>query len=146
LLETKECTINIISEGFIEAANYCSIDAPAGVDEWELSGLTPAETEVVKAPRVKESVFSVEAKLKVSHEWTSPRTGKKSGTLAIVEGVRFWVREDALKGGIIDLEVLRPVSRLGGITYGRTTEVFELPRPRFEEERGKGVIKDGEVN
>jgi hypothetical protein len=28
------------------------------------------------------------------------------------------------------------VSRLGGITYGRTTQAFELPRPDFEKDVG----------
>lgn len=37
---TKEFTVNIISEPFIENANITSIDAPHGVDEWEISGLT----------------------------------------------------------------------------------------------------------
>lgn len=32
--------------------------------------------------------------------------------------------------------MLRPVSRLGGITYGRTTEGLELPRPDFEKDLG----------
>jgi hypothetical protein len=36
--------------------------------------------------------------------------------------------------------VLKPISRLGGITYGRVTEGFELPRPEY-----KDVIKDPEV-
>ena len=33
---------------------------------------------------------------------------------------------------MILLQVLRPVSRLGGITYGRLTELVEIPRPDFE--------------
>ena len=33
-------------------------------------------------------------------------------------------------------QVLRPISRLGGITYGRTTEAFELPRPDFDKDVG----------
>jgi len=32
------------------------------------------------------------------------------------------------------------MSRLGGITFGRTTEAFELPRPNYED-----LIKDPEV-
>ena len=32
--------------------------------------------------------------------------------------------------------MLRPISRLGGITYGRTTEALELPRPDFERDLG----------
>ena len=68
--------------------------------------------------------------------------GKKTGVLAIIEGTRFWVREDAINEArnIIDPGVLRPVARLGGITYGRLTEGFELPRPDFEE-----MKKDGEL-
>jgi hypothetical protein len=37
-------------------------------------------------------------------------------------------------------QVMKPISRLGGITYGRTTQVFELPRPDYDE-----VTKDQEV-
>jgi flavin reductase (DIM6/NTAB) family NADH-FMN oxidoreductase RutF len=38
--QTKEFTVNIISEPFLEAANYTAIDSPPEVDEWALSGLT----------------------------------------------------------------------------------------------------------
>jgi flavin reductase (DIM6/NTAB) family NADH-FMN oxidoreductase RutF len=97
LSETKECVINIISEHYIEAANATSVNAPYGISEWALTGLTPAECEEVKASRVKEAVFSVEAKLVETKEFESRATpGKKTGVLAVVEGVRFWAREDAV--------------------------------------------------
>jgi flavin reductase (DIM6/NTAB) family NADH-FMN oxidoreductase RutF len=41
ILATKEFTVNIISEPFVEAANATSIEAPADIDEWVVSGLTP---------------------------------------------------------------------------------------------------------
>ena len=41
ILETKTFTVNIISEPFVEAANACSVEAPARIDEWLVSGLTP---------------------------------------------------------------------------------------------------------
>ncbi|KAF2261767.1 flavo protein-like protein oxygenase [Lojkania enalia] len=136
LLATKECVLNIISEDFIEAANYTSINTPAGISEWTFSGLTPEKSTVVRPDRVKEAVFSIEAKLVETREWESKVVpGKKTGVLGIVEGVRFWVREDAIdeQGVLIDPKVLKPISRLGGITFGRTTEVFEIPRPVYEE-------------
>lgn len=140
VLETKECVINIISEDFLEAANATSINAPYGASEWDVSGLTPAyDTEKVKCARVKESVFSVEAKLDMVKEYESRKVeGKKSGTIAIFEGVRFWVREDAINEdkNMVDPAVLKPVSRLGGITYARTTEAIELPRPDWEKDMG----------
>jgi flavin reductase (DIM6/NTAB) family NADH-FMN oxidoreductase RutF len=97
LKESEECTINIISEHFVEAANSCSINAPYGESEWAISGLTPAESKTVKASRVKEAVFTVEGKVESLREFESRATkGKKTGVLAIIEGTRFWVREDAI--------------------------------------------------
>lgn len=105
LAESGECTINIISEHFVEAANSCSINAPYGVSEWTISGLTPAPCTNVKASRVKEAIFSIEGKLESTKEFESKSTpGKKTGVLAIIEGTRFWVREDAIneKRDLID--------------------------------------------
>lgn len=97
LTESEECVFNIISEHYLEAANACSVNAPYGVSEWALSGLTPGDCKYVKASRVKEAIFSVECKLVETKEFESrAEPGKKTGVLAILEGVRFWAREDAL--------------------------------------------------
>lgn len=134
LAETDECVINIISEHFVEAANATAINAPYGVSEWETSGLHQAPSAAVRPARVQESIMSIEAKLVETKEFESrTEPGKKTGVLAIVEGVRFWVREDAIneEKNLVDLKVLKPISRLGGISYGRTTEAMEIPRPNF---------------
>ena len=97
----------------------------------------------MKPDRVCEAVFSIEGKLFSTQEFESRQTpGKKTGVLAIVEGVRFWVREDAVneERNLIDPAVLRPMSRLGGITYGRLVDGIELPRPDWEEK-----VKSGET-
>ena len=69
--------------------------------------------------------------------------GKKTGVLAIVEGVRFWVREDAIneERNVIDPGILRPMSRLGGITYGRTVEACEIPRLDWAEQEKEGATE-----
>jgi len=144
LIETEECVINIVSEHFIEAANNSSINAPYGVSEFALTGLHPAPCTTVKASRVKESIFSTEAKLLETKEYASRATPeKKTGVLAILEGTRFWVREDALnkEKNIIDIDVLRPMGRLGGITYSRTTEIMELPRLHWDEATAPDEVK-----
>ncbi len=100
--------LNIISEHYVEAANSTSVNAPYGVSEWGLSGLHQAPCSLVKAPRVQEAIFSVECKLMELKEFDSKAVpGKKSGTLMILEGVNFWVREDAINDehNIIDPEV-----------------------------------------
>jgi len=145
LVQSGECVINIVSEHFIEAANACSIDLPYGESEWAVSGLTPGDCEVVKCSRVKESVFSVEGKLVNTQEFESrSQPGKKTGVLAIIEGVRFWVREDAINDdrSLIDPDILRPIARLGGITYARIAEGFEIPRPILKQEQKEGKPTD----
>ncbi|OAL21426.1 hypothetical protein AYO20_11363 [Fonsecaea nubica] len=140
LKATGECVINIISENFVEAANAASIDTPYGLSEWDVSGLTPAPCKDVNVSRVKESVFSVEGKLLEVKDFESRvHKGVKSGSMAIIEGVRFWIREDAYdqQQGTIDPAVLRPVYRLGGISYGRVTQAFELPRFKYEEKKSE---------
>ena len=90
---------------------------------------------------MKEAVFSIEGRLVSTTEFESRVTpGKKTGVLAVIEGVRFWVREDAIneERNIIDPTVLRPMSRLGGITYGRTVEACEIPRPDYAEKKREG--------
>ncbi|KAK3332551.1 hypothetical protein B0T19DRAFT_415957 [Cercophora scortea] len=141
LHETGECVINIIGEGFVEAANSTSIDAPYGLSEWDVSGLTPKyDCETVKCARVGEAVFSIEGKLESVREFESRVVkGRVTSTLAVVEGTRFWAREDAIneERSLVDTKVLRPIARLGGITYARMTEAVEIPRPDFKKDLGE---------
>ncbi|KAK7202367.1 hypothetical protein BZA70DRAFT_292333 [Myxozyma melibiosi] len=143
IMETGELTINIISEWFVEAANYTATNAPPEISEWDVSGLTPLASEKVKPPHVGESAFSVEAKLVTHHEWISKVTGKANGTLVIVEGVNFHIREDATNESFttLDPKILKPISRLGGITYGRTTQAFEMLRPSWADEEKREEVK-----
>jgi hypothetical protein len=54
-MDTKGFTVNIISEPFVEAANWTSVDAPAEVDEWIGSGLT-REPSVCEYQRLAHSI------------------------------------------------------------------------------------------
>lgn len=145
LIESGECVINIISEHYIEAANASAIDLPYGTSEWSASGLTPAPSTLVKASRVKEAIFSIEGKLLSTQEFESRVTpGKKTGVIALIEGVRFWAREDAINEdhSLLDPAVLKPIARLGGISYARVTDGFEIPRPVMKEEISKGRLSE----
>ncbi|KAF2971792.1 hypothetical protein GQX73_g1782 [Xylaria multiplex] len=132
IVDSGECVINIISDHYLEAANSTCADTPYGVSEWTISGLTPAnDCQTVKCARVREAVVSIETRLDTVKEYDSrARPGNKSGTVLILEGTRFWVRGDAIneERSSVDPAVLRPISRLGSISYGRLTEAFELPR------------------
>ncbi|KAI1430566.1 FMN-binding split barrel, partial [Xylaria sp. CBS 124048] len=140
LIANGECTVNIISDHFLEAANSTSMDVPPTCSEWTVSGLTPShDVSSVSTPRALEAVFAVECRVESIREFESRVTpGRKSAALVILEVQRFWVREDALNAdrSSVSQEVLRPMSRLGGISYGRTVEAVEIPRPVFERDLG----------
>ncbi|KAH7179305.1 uncharacterized protein B0J16DRAFT_168696 [Fusarium flagelliforme] len=137
--DTKECVINTVSENMIEAVNASSIDAPYGVSEWDITGLTESETTTVKPSRVKESVLSIEGKVVDVKEFEGHRPGMSGSAIFLVEATRLWVQEDAANEDFshIELDKLRPIGQLGGMAYGRITSTFELPRTRWVDEKPK---------
>ncbi|POR32976.1 FMN-binding split barrel [Tolypocladium paradoxum] len=142
LKETGECVINTVSENMIEAVSASSIDAPYGVSEWEVSGLHEAPASTVKPSRVQESVFSIEGKVMDIKEFGAHSEGMSVAGLVLIKATRFWVQDDATNADAsdIDLEKLRPIGQLGGISYGRIVSTFELPRRRWDEEYPKSEI------
>lgn len=137
LLETGELCISIVSDWILEAANFTSVNAPPRTSEWELSGLHEAVSDVVKAGYVGEAAVSMECKLHSTQTIFSKtvvdgnRKPVQSATLVLVEAMMFHVREDAIdvKLETVDLKVLRPVWRGGGILYGTCFDGWETQRP-----------------
>lgn len=145
--ETGECVINILTEDILEAANASATATPFGVSEWPLSGLTPGACTDVKASRIKEAVFAVECKLVATHEVMSrSQPGKVANVITILEGSRFWVREDVVdeERKYIDPAKSKPIGRLQGISYGRVTDAFQIPWPAWEDVK-TGAEADGLV-
>lgn len=143
LKETGECVINTVSENMIEAVNATSIDAPYGVSEWEVSGLHEAPSTTIKPSRVAESVFSIEGKVIDIKEFTDhQQPGMSLAATVLIEATRFWVKEGTADADYshIDLEKLRPVGQLGGMSYGRVVSTFERPRRKWDDETPKSEV------
>ncbi|PLW04687.1 hypothetical protein PCANC_10412 [Puccinia coronata f. sp. avenae] len=142
---TKEFVIAIISEPFIEAANYTAIDTPSDVSEWTLSGLTPEPSVKVKPARVQEAALNMECELEHLHELFDPSDPKILTQVVMIGRIKAWhIKKDILVDDhtpMVALEKLMPISRLGGISYARTLERFELPRPVWKEEKEKEEVK-----
>jgi len=131
VLDTKEACISIISDSFVEAANATSINTPPHVSEWPLTGLHPRAGRLVKPQYALESAFSIEMKYHSHQDIVSPKSGKRTATMVLLQAVLFHVWEDAIAQdkATVDIATLRPVFRAGGITYGVWLHGFELPRP-----------------
>jgi flavin reductase (DIM6/NTAB) family NADH-FMN oxidoreductase RutF len=125
---TGEFVVNIVSEEFVEQMNACSADVPPDVDEFELSGLTPLASDLVKPPRVAESKVQMECRL---HQIVLVSDQPGGGILVLGEVLRFHVLESLLDGYKIDPDKLNAIGRMGGPTYVRTHDRFDMARPKL---------------
>ncbi|KAF4616569.1 hypothetical protein D9613_008730 [Agrocybe pediades] len=134
-------TVNIISEPWVEQANACSTSAPPDVSEWPLSGLTKADSIHVKAPRVKESAFSMECELFQAIDIHDQTTGEVTATLVLGLIKYIHIRKDVINDrGTVDPGKLKPVARMGGLAYAKVSEGYILPRRPWAE------VKDAIAN
>lgn len=124
---TREFVVNIVSEGFVAQMNACSAELPPEVDEFTVSGLTPLASDRVRPPRVAESHVQMECRLLQIVTVSERPLG---GSLVLGEVVRFHVRESIFNNFHIDPDKLRAVGRMGGPTYVRTLDRFDLARPK----------------
>ncbi|KAF5380567.1 hypothetical protein D9615_004485 [Tricholomella constricta] len=134
ILANKEFTVSIISEPLVEAANASSVEAPADVDEWILSGLTMVPSTHVKPAYVKESAVSMECELYSFHDISPPDSSEITTTLVLGLVKKIHIRNSVLdeSGNGVDPSKLRPVARLGNRSYARLLDVFDLPRISWE--------------
>ena len=124
---TGEFVLNTVTEEIAEQMNTTSADVPPDVDEFALSGLTPIASDLVKPPRVAESKAQMECRL---HQIVATSDKPGGGFLIIGEVLRFHVLESLLDGYKVDPEMLKAIGRMGGPTYVRTHDRFEMQRPK----------------
>ncbi len=124
--ETKEFVVNVVSEEISRQMNWCSGEYPPDVDEFDVSRLTPLQSELVKPPRVLESAVQMECRLVQIVEIGAKPLG---GSMVFGEVVLFHLRDGIADGFKIDPDKLNAIGRMGGPTYTRTRDRFDLERP-----------------
>jgi len=127
--ETKEFVINVVTYELADAMNLTSGDYDASISEFEVAKLASAPSKLVRPRRVAESPVSFECKL---HQILDFNPGPEGGSLVIGEIVSIHVDDRHLKEGRLDRNSLDLIGRMGGIQYTRTTERFEIVRPKVE--------------
>jgi flavin reductase (DIM6/NTAB) family NADH-FMN oxidoreductase RutF len=127
--ETKEFVVNIVTYEVAEAMNLTSGEYDPSVNEFELAKLTPQPSTIVRPPRVAESPVSFECKL---HQIIDFSTAPTSSSLVIGQIVSIHINDAHLKDGRLDRNSLDLIGRMGGIQYTRTTQRFEMVRPKAE--------------
>ncbi len=127
--ETGEFVINVVTYELAEAMNLTSGDYDATINEFEVAKLASAPSKLVRPRRVAESPVSFECKL---YQILDFNPGPEGGSLVIGEIVSIYIDERHLKEGRVDRNSLDLIGRMGGMQYTRTTERFEMARPKVE--------------
>lgn len=139
-LSTREFVANAVTEEIAERVNYASGEFPDGVSEFEEAELTPLPSQMVKPFRVAESPVQMECRVLEVLELSHKPLG---GSVVIGEIVMFHIRREVLDPErlMVSLRHYRPISRLGGITYGLLREFLDMPRPQMTPDGRK--VKEG---
>jgi flavin reductase (DIM6/NTAB) family NADH-FMN oxidoreductase RutF len=127
--ETGEFVINLVTYELAQAMNLTSGDYDSSVDEFELAKVASAPSKAVRPRRVAESPVSFECKL---HQILDFNPEPEGGSLVIGQIVLIHINEQHIKEGRLDRNSLDLIGRMGGMQYARTTERFEMVRPKVE--------------
>jgi flavin reductase (DIM6/NTAB) family NADH-FMN oxidoreductase RutF len=124
---TGEFVVNVVTEPNIDKMVQTAGEYAPDVDEFAKVGLTPADSVLVKPPRVAEAPVQMECRTRQIIE-ISPGVAD----MVIGEVVMFHIADDLPIDE--DLRIrgndLRPVSRLGGEEYAFLGKMLEIGRPK----------------
>ncbi|MBL8760541.1 MAG: flavin reductase family protein [Phycisphaerae bacterium] len=123
---TGEFVVNVVSDSFARMAVAASEPLPRGTNEFDAVGLTPAPSRVVRPPRVAESLVSFECRtLQVIR--TNPGA-PSGGNIVLGQVVHVHARESVINHKLhIDPAALDAVGRMGGTSYCRTRDRYDIP-------------------
>ncbi len=125
ILREREFVVNFCTEDNYLKVNIASTELPYGEDEYTFSGLTPIESQTVKAKRMKESPVHFEC---VFRDMLCYGKTPGSGSLITGEVKLIHVDEAVMKDGKIQTELLKAVGRGAGNDWFKTDSRFELER------------------
>ncbi len=125
ILREKEFVLNFCTMKNYEKVNLASTELPYGEDEFSFTGLTPIDSDLVKAKRMKESPVQFECVFRDMLCY-----GKEAGAGSLITGeVKLvHVDESIMKDGKIVTDLFEAVGRGAGNDWFKTDSRFELAR------------------
>jgi flavin reductase (DIM6/NTAB) family NADH-FMN oxidoreductase RutF len=138
---TGEFVVNLATWDLREAMNASSIAAPHGLDEFAHAGLAKAPSDIVRPPRVAESPVHLECVLSQVVELEAPARDRPN-RLVVGRVVGIHVADRVIDDGLVWIERLDPIARLGYDQYARVREAFAMTRPRWSDDFAAGPAAD----
>jgi flavin reductase (DIM6/NTAB) family NADH-FMN oxidoreductase RutF len=120
--ETGEFTVHICDNALVEQMEICAIKFAPDVDELAEAGLATVPGQMVRSPRILAAPAALECR-----RHTTLQVGP-AREIILGEVVGLYVRSDAvdLSNLHIDQQLMDAVGRMGGHTYARTRDQFDI--------------------
>jgi len=116
-----EFVVNVVPSSLGNQMQVTAENVEEAIDEFKRAGVTPVESRIVRAKRVKEAPIQMECCLEqmisLGSDW-----------LIIGRVTHYHIQEDVYLGDYkVDLNRLSPLGRLAG-NYSEVGDIFTLPR------------------
>ncbi len=130
IINSQEAVIHVVTENNVSDANQTAAPLSANESELDLTQFTTTDSEYVSVPSLNESTIRFEVKLYQHIEIQSETETANDLLLLEIQKVSIDEQLFDVDKGYIDVENLKPVSRLAGDDYARLGETFTIKRPR----------------
>jgi len=126
VLATGEFVVNLAPEPLFEEINATATDFPPGIDEFEAVGLEREPSAKVSPPRVAGSPVAIECELHGTEDF---------GESVVVFGrvVLISIDDAVLVDGHPEINLLKPLARLGKREWSAIGEIKEISRIKYED-------------
>jgi flavin reductase (DIM6/NTAB) family NADH-FMN oxidoreductase RutF len=128
--------------------NASSAEVAPAVDEFKISGVTPAPSRLVRPPRVKESPVALECNFLQTIELPKHEATGKVHHMVLGRVVSIFIDDSVIKDGLVDTGAMQPIARIGYRDYAvvRPDTVFTMDLPQLDAEgRVTGPWGENEV-
>lgn len=127
--ETGEFAVNLVTRDLFDAMNRSSVEAPRGISEFGLAGVTEAPCRRIAAPRVGEARAALECRVTEILEPLA-LNGSSSGVGVVFgEVVGVHIDNAHLRDGIFNQDDI--IGRLGYMDYAAVHDIFRADRPLY---------------
>ncbi len=127
--ETGEFVCNLTTWDLRHQMNISSAPVEPGVNEFKIAGLTEAPCNLVSVPRVGESPVAMECKYLQTIDVKDLKGVQSGNQMVMGQVVGIHIDESFIRDGLLDLEQVKPIARLGYMDYTVVERLFALTRP-----------------
>jgi len=129
VMATGEFVCNLATHALMEAVNLTSKPIPADESEFELAGLNPAPSRLVKPPRVAAAPCALECVWIETVELRDRKGENTERLLTFGEVVGVHIDDSYIENGLLRTEKLQSLARGGYFDFSWVDNVRALPRP-----------------